>query len=276
MLLLLCLSPLLAQQFHVAPNVLKQGQVLKVYGDGQAHGARLNRRLIELFPQDVGGTLGLMPIDVLAKPGLYRLEWLDQKNRVIHTQEITIRNAHYATQNVVLSKALSELHSSADERAKFAAFLKNFSTSRYWQEPLEPPIPGCITSPFGVMRLHNGKPTGEYHAGLDQRGPFGSPVHAVTAGVVKIVGEFALRGGTVAIDHGQGLQSIYLHMSKFEAHEGQHVKAGDVVGYVGSTGRSTGPHLHWTLYANGEAINPLQWVHLAACASSHPATKRSH
>ncbi len=247
-----------------------------MYGDGQARNARLNHHSIELFPQDGGGTLGLMPVDVLAKPGLYRLEWLDEKNSVIHTQEITIRNAHYATQNVVLSKALSELHSSPEERARFAAFLKDVSARRYWREPLEPPIPGCITSPFGVMRLHNGKPTGEYHAGLDQRGPLGSPIHAVTAGVVKIVGEFALRGGTVAIDHGQGLQSIYLHMSKFEAQQGQQVKAGDVVGYVGSTGRSTGPHLHWTLYANGEAINPLQWVHLTACASSHPAPKHSH
>ena len=275
-LLFLYFSPLGAEQFHVEPGIVKQGQVLKVYGDAQAHGALLSHHKIELFLQDGGGTLGLMPVDVLAKPGLYQLEWLDNKHSAIHTQQVTIRNAHYATQNVVLSKALSELHSSVDERARFAAFLKDVSASRYWQEPLEPPIPGCITSPFGVVRLHNGKPTGEYHAGLDQRGALGSPIHAVTGGVVKIVGEFALRGGTVAIDHGQGLQSIYLHMSRFEAHEGQQVKAGDVIGYVGSTGRSTGAHLHWTLYANGEAINPLQWVHLTACASSPPPPHHSH
>jgi murein DD-endopeptidase MepM/ murein hydrolase activator NlpD len=93
----------------------------------------------------------------------------------------------------------------------------------------------------------------------------GSPVHAVAAGVVRISQPFTLRGGTVALDHGQGLESIYLHMSRLEAKEGEHVKAGDVVGYVGSTGRSTGPHLHWTLYANGEPVNPRQWVRLKAC-----------
>ncbi len=71
----------------------------------------------------------------------------------------------------------------------------------------------------------------------------------------------------MAVDHGQGLESIYLHMSKISAEEGQLLKEGDVIGYVGSTGRSTGPHLHWTLYANGEPVSPLQWVSLASCPS---------
>jgi len=83
---------------------------------------------------------------------------------------------------------------------------------------------------------------------------------------VKIVRAWNIHGGTVAIDHGQGLQSIYLHMSKFATAEGAVVKKGDVIGYVGSTGRSTAPHLHWSLYANGVPVNPRQWVPLTACA----------
>ncbi len=248
--------------------MVKQGRVLKVHGDKQAQSARLNGFTIPLFAQEGGDQMGLMPVGVLTKPGPYVLEWLDAKGAPVHIARIEIADAHYRKQNVVLSKTLSELKSSPEERERVAAFLKIVSPARYWREPLDAPIPGCITSPFGVTRLHNGKPTGEYHAGLDQRGPLGSPIHAVAGGTVKIVQPFTLRGGTVAVDHGQGLESIYLHMSKFAVKEADEVKPGDVIGYVGSTGRSTGPHLHWTLYANGEPINPLQWVDLKNCPSA--------
>jgi murein DD-endopeptidase MepM/ murein hydrolase activator NlpD len=95
----------------------------------------------------------------------------------------------------------------------------------------------------------------------------------VAGGTVKIVRAWNIHGGTVGIDHGQGLQSIYLHMSKFATAEGAVVKKGDVIGYVGSTGRSTAPHLHWSLYANGVPVNPRQWVQLKACAA-RPATRK--
>ena len=79
---------------------------------------------------------------------------------------------------------------------------------------------------------------------------------------------FNLRGGTVGIDHGQGLSSIYLHMSSFAVAEGALVNKGDVIGYVGATGRATGAHLHWTLYANGVAVNPQQWVAVQPCTAA--------
>ncbi len=259
---------LFAQELSFQPGEVKQGQVLKIYGDIRTENARLNQRAIRLFPQANGASLGLMPIGVLTDPGNYELEWLDVHGTPVRKTQVTVLNAHYPRQNVVLTRALSQLRSTPDERATVTAFLKEVSPVRYWQEPFEAPIPGCITSPFGVTRFHNGKPTGEYHAGLDQRGAMGSPIHAVTGGLVKVVQKFTLRGGTVAIDHGQGLESIYLHMSSFAVKEGDQVKEGDVIGYVGSTGRSTGPHLHWTLYANGQAVTPLQWVHgLKTCAN---------
>jgi murein DD-endopeptidase MepM/ murein hydrolase activator NlpD len=125
-----------------------------------------------------------------------------------------------------------------------------------------------------VQRFFNGKPTGDFHAGLDQRGAAGTPIHAVAAGVVRIVRDFSLRGGTVAIDHGQGVESIYMHMSKTAAKEGEHVSAGDVIGYVGATGRANGPHLHWTLYVNGVPVNPVQWVKVPVRCGTAPSTRR--
>ena len=255
----------LAQTYSFEPVKPLQGQVLKVFSSDRTDGARLNGKTVHLFKQADGRWLGLMPIGVLTKPGSYKLEWLDEKKATVHEQTIVIGDAHFKKQNIVLSHALSNLHSTPDERKTVSAFLDEVSNERFWHEPFEPPIPGCLTSPFGVMRLHNGKPTGDYHAGLDQRGAFGSPVHAIANGVVKVVQPFQLHGGTVALDHGQGLESMYLHLSRFAVKEGEPVKAGDVIGYVGSSGRSTGPHLHWSLYASGEPINPLQWVKLSPC-----------
>jgi murein DD-endopeptidase MepM/ murein hydrolase activator NlpD len=267
----------LSQDFRITPEKIIQGNLLQVTGNSASKSARLKGHTIPLYEQSPGGaSLGLMPVPVLIKPGTYQLEWLDAKGAVLHTQAILVRNAHYPAQNIVLSQSLTQLRSTPQERNRVGEFQKGQSAVRYWSFPLQVPLDGCLTSLFGVQRLHNGKPTGDFHAGLDQRGATGTPIHAVTAGTVKLAGQFALHGGTVGVDHGQGLKSIYLHMSKVAAQEGEHVNAGDVIGYVGSTGRSTGSHLHWALYANGEPVNPLQWVHLVPCTTPAPsqATKK--
>jgi murein DD-endopeptidase MepM/ murein hydrolase activator NlpD len=94
---------------------------------------------------------------------------------------------------------------------------------------------------------------------------------------VKIAQPFTVLGGTVAIDHGEGLETMYLHMSKIAVQPGAHVNKGDTIGYIGATGRATGPHLHWVVYVNGVPVNPRQWVTLAACgaapAKTAPAAK---
>ena len=260
-----------SQNFRVMPERAVQGELLQVIGNSAARGARLKGRAIPLYEQSPQGEwLGLMPVPVLTKPGAYQLEWLDAGGAVLHAQTVVVGNAHYPAQNIVLSKSLTQLKSTPEERDRVSEFQKEQSPVRYWSFPLQAPLPGCLTSLFGVQRLHNGKPTGDFHAGLDQRGAAGTPIHAVTAGTVRLAGEFALHGGTVGIDHGQGLKSIYLHMSKIAVKEGDHLQTGDVIGYVGSTGRSTGAHLHWALYANGEPVNPLQWVHLTPCAKAAP------
>ena len=173
-------------------------------------------------------------------------------------------DAHFPKQNVVIQQSVAELKPSPGESEAAAEFRKNVSGTRYWSDPLALPVRGCMTSPYGVARYLNGSPTGDIHGGLDQRSPAGAPIHAVAAGVVKLVREWSLHGNTVAIDHGQGLESMYLHMSKFAVEEGAVVK----LGYVGSTGRSNAPHLHWTLYVNGVPVNPREWVQVAPCAAT--------
>jgi murein DD-endopeptidase MepM/ murein hydrolase activator NlpD len=181
----------------------------------------------------------------------------------------------FPKQNIVLGTATASLKASPGEMETVSALRKTVSEQRHWDEPFAAPVPGCLTSPFGVQRLYNGKPSGNYHAGVDQRAPEGTPIVAAAGGTVKIARMFNVHGGTVGIDHGQGLTSTYLHMSKIAATEGSAVKKGDAIGYVGTTGRSTAPHLHWGIAVNGVHVNPTQWVPLKPCTPARkPAGRR--
>ena len=257
--------PLLALFVPLFAAEIRQGNTLRLEHP-VAVSARLADRTVKLFPQPDGPATGLMPIPANLKPGVYALEYLDPQGAVLASTSLAVRSGRFLTQNIVISKSLSELKPAPGEQEIVNAFRTAVSGTRFWTEPFTAPVPGCMTSPFGVRRLHNGKPTGDYHAGLDQRGAAGTPIRAITGGTVRIARMLTLRGGTVAIDHGQGLASIYMHMSAVGAVEGSVVKTGDVIGAVGSTGRSTAPHLHWTLYVHGVPVNPLQWVKTPPCA----------
>lgn len=264
-------------QMPELPRTVQQGNTLRIRGPASAVTARMNDRTIALFPQAEGESFGLMPVSLDKQPGDYKIELLDKGGRAIVTASIRVVDAHFPRQNVLIEQSLAELKPSPGETETVTAFRNTVSSVRHWSEPLELPVRGCMTSRFGVQRYMNGKATGDFHGGLDQRSPAGTPVHAVDGGVLKIVREWNLRGRTVGIDHGQGLESIYLHMSKLAVSEGAKVKKGDVIGYVGSTGRSTAPHLHWSLYANGVPVNPLDWVQVAPCSPPRKApTKGQH
>jgi murein DD-endopeptidase MepM/ murein hydrolase activator NlpD len=267
--------PTTAQQCTVKPATISLGQTVRLSCQIPASTAKLNARTVRLFPQSNGSSQGLMPIAVADVPGAYEIEFLAEDGEPLASAKLTIRATTFPTQNVVLAPQIEALHSTPEDIQTLTAFRNTVSDIKYWEDPLAPPVPGCILSPFGVKRLHNGKPTGEFHAGIDQRSPAGRPVHAVAGGIVQIAQPFAVLGGTVAIDHGQGLETMYLHMSKLLVEPGAHVKKGEVIGYVGATGRANGPHLHWVVDVNGVPVNPQQWVALKSCGSekTKPSTK---
>ncbi|MFM2064403.1 MAG: hypothetical protein RLZZ507_4074, partial [Cyanobacteriota bacterium] len=123
---------------------------------------------------------------------------------------------------------------------------------------------GRLTTTYGVRRYYNGKFANDYyHRGLDYAGASGSAVIAPASGKVVLVGTvsqgFRVHGNVVGIDHGQGVTSIFMHLSRINVKEGDIVKPGQLIGAVGSTGASTGPHLHWGLYVNGQSIDPTPW-----------------
>jgi len=263
-----------AQRCTVKPDSLPLGQTVRLHCEIPAATARLNGRTVRLFKQESGGWQGLMPVAVADTPGTYPVEFLAEDGTTLASASLTIRKTIFPSQNVTLAPQIEALHSTTEEMQTLTTFRDSVSDVRYWQDPLVAPLPGCVISPFGVKRLHNGKATGEFHMGIDQRGAEGTPILAVAAGMVKIVQPFNVLGGTVAIDHGQGLETMYLHMSKLNVELGTRVNKGDVIGYVGATGRANGPHLHWVVYVNGVPVNPQQWVSLNSCGTAKQKPKK--
>jgi murein DD-endopeptidase MepM/ murein hydrolase activator NlpD len=260
-----CAAPAISQTCTVTPKQVRLGDTLRITCPSQFSSAKLKDRTAKLFPQPKGNTFGLLPISVKDAPGPATLTLSRNDGAPPQQIPIVIRKTAFPTQNVKLSPDIEALHSTPEEIALLTGFKEKISDERFWQDPLAPPVSGCMTSPFGVKRLHNGKATGEYHGGVDQRTPAGEPIRAVAAGTVTFAQQFNVLGNAVGIDHGQGLESMYLHMSKLVAAPSAQVQRGDILGYAGSTGRSTGPHLHWVLYVNGMNVNPAQWIKLQPC-----------
>jgi murein DD-endopeptidase MepM/ murein hydrolase activator NlpD len=259
---------------ELTPANVPQGQVARVKASSDAVSVRFNGTTIPLFSQTDGSRHGLVPVPALAPPGRKKIEFLDSTGRVLETASLSVLDARFPTQNVTLGRSLTQLKPAPGEMETVTALRTTVSPVRYWTEPFVAPTAGCLTSPFGVRRMHNGKPTGSYHGGLDQRGAEGVPVRAISDGVVRIVRKFNIHGDTVGIDHGNGVVSFYLHLSNFATSEGALVKKGDLIGSIGSTGRSTAPHLHWALNVHGIPVNPLQWMALQKCGPKPAAKKR--
>lgn len=117
------------------------------------------------------------------------------------------------------------------------------------------PAAGPLSSRFGLRRIFNGQLRNP-HAGLDVAAGTGTPVKAPADGVVANTGDYFFNGNTVFIDHGQGLITAYMHLSRVDVRAGQAVKRGEVLGAIGATGRATGPHLHWAVILNNTPVDP--------------------
>ena len=132
-----------------------------------------------------------------------------------------------------------------------------------WTAPFLRPRTSAVSSGFGTGRTFNGQVTSR-HLGVDFRGALGAPIHAANRGVVVLIDTFFLGGRVVYLDHGGGVTTGYLHLSKALVTVGDTVARGQTIGLVGATGRVTGPHLHWTARYGGLTVNPLDLLKLDA------------
>lgn len=202
------------------------------------------------------------------KPGGYRLEVTDDGDQVLMERTIEIKPVRFPVQRLSVRETKLTPQQEAllkQELAQIQQAKATVSEDRLWQGPFRPPVRAFVSTLFGVRRFFNGRPAG-FHGGIDFLVGSGTPVQAAQAGKVilaKYFSSFNANGNTVFIDHGQGIVSAYLHLSRILVQQGQAVKAGQGVGLVGQSGRSTGPHLHWSLYINGIGIDGLAWISMS-------------
>lgn len=126
--------------------------------------------------------------------------------------------------------------------------------------PMGYPYDGIRSSDYGYRRNPFGGYCGEFHPGVDVKGPVGDPIHATADGIVNRCDWYNGYGNAVVLDHKSGYQTLYGHLTKVNVTQGQYVKAGDVIGFLGSTGRSTGPHVHYEVRQNGDDISPEPFI----------------
>jgi len=131
-----------------------------------------------------------------------------------------------------------------------------------WRQRFIWPVAGRLSGAFGAQRIYANGEAGDYHSGTDIAAPAGTPVVAPADGVVILAADhpFTLEGNLLMIDHGGGLNSAFLHLSRIDVTLGQHVRQGQAIGAVGMTGRATGPHLHWSLKWQAARVDPAAWV----------------
>ncbi len=197
--------------------------------------------------------------------GTRRLEWVTRDGRSAH-RDLVVRPREW-----VIDRLPARLMTPADpnaprnlewermreaEVAQVKAARAEVSPWPFWRATFQWPATGRISTHFGAQRVYGEVPA-SYHGGMDIAAPHGTPVTSPIPGVVRLAaGPFSLEGNIVIIDHGRGLYSAMMHLSRIDVKAGDIVAQGQQIGRIGSTGRSTGPHLHWGMTWNGVKVDP--------------------
>jgi murein DD-endopeptidase MepM/ murein hydrolase activator NlpD len=254
----------------------KQGQILvvKIPIDGgviRVQGTFLGRS-VSLFsdtraeePKEV---IGLLGIDLQDEPGIHELtvEVKTKEQSQTMTYRVQVLKEQFHVERLTLPKNKVDLDRKSlarwkAEQAKVKAVLANDSQTKLWQGGFVEPVAGKRTGIFGSVRIMNGQARNP-HNGEDIGAPLGTEVVATNDGIVRLTVDHIFSGKGVFLDHGLGLYSMYFHLSEVLVKEGDLVKAGEIVGKVGATGRATGPHLHWGVKLNGARVNPYALLDL--------------
>ena len=211
----------------------------------------------------------LAGVGLNTKPGKYTLHIT--AGETSQSYPVTVSAAHYPFSTIKVAPAFVKPPKEVQPVIQAADVAKKQAFSASDPEPLWsgrflPPADAETSGVFGSSRVYNGVKKSQ-HLGLDFRVGTGTPVHATNAGTVILARPLYFEGNCVMLDHGQGLMTVYMHLSEFKVKEGEKVTAGQLIALSGGTGRSTGPHLHFAVRWRGEYINPATLLDL------HPPAK---
>ncbi|MDY6939683.1 MAG: M23 family metallopeptidase [Cyanobacteriota bacterium] len=262
-------SAAMALEARILPANPQLGDTLSAIVETDSVGAAsptltVNGRVYPTYPIGTNRFRGFIPTTPLESPGRRTIEVAGDGQ--VKTLAVQVGDRDFPIQEIWLSPEVNAIQGTDYEFDRVDEFRSLVTPDQLWNGIfIQPVVDGWISTVFGVRRYYNGEwAENYYHRGLDYAAATGEPVLAAADGRISLVGRvadgFELHGNSVGIDHGQGVTTMYIHLSEIEVSEGEMVRAGDIVGRVGSTGISTGPHLHWGLYVHGESVDPIPWL----------------
>jgi murein DD-endopeptidase MepM/ murein hydrolase activator NlpD len=180
------------------------------------------------------------------------------------TLTVTIKDAKFPHSHITLlgeKKTLSDDEDQLSNEVKIIQEKCNIRTQKkLFSSKFIVPTKGKVTTKFGAYRIYNQKKETHRHAGIDIANKQGTPIAAANSGIVVLATNLKSHGNTIIIDHGWGILTLYNHLESLTIKEGQEVQQNQEIGFMGSTGISTGSHLHWGLSVQGTRVNPAYWL----------------
>ena len=273
LLLALASAALAAPEIRLVPAAPRPGEVifasLSADKDLERAACSWNGKSYAFLPYEDGYRV-LLPVPAGLAAGDYHatVYWRDADGQTGRQQfPIRVRPRRFGIQHLKLSAAQESKYSAPETAREYeliGAALDTVTEECYWQGRFLMPLQGRVSTSYGLQRYVNGH--FDYrHKGVDLAAPQGTPVKAAADGVVSLADpSFLLHGQTVIVDHGQGVSTLYLHLSEIVVSPGERVIQGQIIGKVGATGVATGPHLHYGVYVYHEAVDPGYWTHLPA------------
>jgi murein DD-endopeptidase MepM/ murein hydrolase activator NlpD len=234
--------------------------VITLPADADPATARYGDRKV-LVTRNEGDYLAVIGLPLGTKPGRYFLTVTDKQGKT-RNLGFQVADKAYEEQHITITDKRKVNPEKQDmvritrETKQINSALSHWSAQEDVVVTFRKPVEGPTSSPFGLRRFFNEQARSP-HSGLDIAAPEGAAIHAPAPGTVLTTGEFFFNGNTVLLDHGQGLVTMYCHMSRIDVTPGQTVDTGETLGAVGMTGRVTGPHLHWGVSLNDARIDPL-------------------
>ena len=206
-----------------------------------------------------GNWRGWIGVDLKKKPNAYPIEWSNGK-QIMARDSLTVAKGEFRISHIQVAKKMAEFDTAtlarirSEVKALKATYVEHVAATPEVRMFGRPTV-GVESTPFGAQRYVNGEARSP-HSGIDIAAPAGTVIETPLAGKVLLVTDMYLNGNTVAIGHGNGLVSVFSHMQSASVKKGEWVATHQVIGKVGSTGRATGPHLHWGVRFNTARVNP--------------------
>jgi len=260
-------APAAAFKVTVKPASVRQGDVAMIVVTGAPNAPGMDGivagRPLFFFPY-ADGYAALIGVDLEEKSGKapWRIGFVDGSGASHHASgRIPIMTRSFPVQRLSLPKGMVDLSPANESRAemeaaRLRALYDTITSERLWRGRFTRPVASDVKAEgFGFRRVINGKPRAP-HSGVDLAAPAGTPVVASNRGRVALVAEHFFGGRLVALDHGEALYTLYMHLERVDVVEGALVERGAIIGAVGSTGRATGPHLHWSAQLRRARIDP--------------------